>query len=304
MRQKIILDTDIGDDIDDALALGLILASPELELVGVTTVFGNVAARARQARTILATAGGKFRNIPVAAGCGGTMSTTTTFRGTAAYLDNEVPNQDHACLPEAQLPPLDRRHGVDFLVDTIMAGNGDIVPVTVGPLTNLAVALVKEPRIAARIPRIVAMAAEFKRLMPEYNIVGDTEAAAKVFASGIPIDVTTFDMGIICRFGKDHLDRLRGGTNPLSKLLSMTVDAWCKKHPQPPALFDPFAVASMIKPELAEWKRGTVSVELNGVNTKGFTTLQETESGNHRVTWNADGPAALEFYLNRVLAFA
>ncbi|MBA2479640.1 MAG: nucleoside hydrolase [Planctomycetes bacterium] len=305
--QKIILDTDIGDDIDDALALGLIIACPELDLVGVTTVYGNTVARARQARSILATAGGRFRDIPVAAGCGATMSTRPPKNGgTVAYLANTLPNQDASCLPEAQLPKLDSRHGVDFLIETIMAGNGDIVPVTIGAMTNLAMALVKEPRIAAKIPRIVAMAADFKKQFSEWNIRCDPEAAALVFSSGIPIDITTFEMGIIAKFDRSHIDRLRAGTSPLAKQLSKTVDPWCELHKDTPALFDPFAVATMIKPELAHWKQGTVEVELRGERTYGYTIFTEdaagaSQPGKHRVTWSTDRTIALEYYLERVL---
>lgn len=300
---KVILDTDIGDDIDDLLALALILASPELELVGVTTVFGNTVARARQARTVLATAGGRHRSIPVAAGCGATMSTKSVRDlGRKNYLEGALPNQDHTCLPEAELPPLDRRHGVDFLVETIMAGNGDIVPITIGAMTNLAMALVKEPRIAAKIPRVVAMAAEFKTQFAEWNILCDPEAAALVFASGIPVEVTTFEMGTIARFDPTHVERLRRGTTPMAKLLSRSVDAWIPHHNgQMPSLYDPFAVSTIIKPDLATWWRGTVQVELRGEATWAHTILKTGDAGPHLATWTTDRDQALEFYLGRVL---
>ncbi len=301
---KVILDTDIGDDIDDALALGLILASPELDLIGVTTVFGNTVARARQARSILAAAGGRHRSIPVAAGCGATMSLRPPKdTGREAYLAGSLPNQDHACLPEADLPPLDRRHGVDFLVEAIMAGAGDIVPITIGPMTNLAMALVKEPRIAAKIPRIVAMACEFKAGFAEWNIRCDPEAAALVYASGIPVVTTTWEMGDIAKFDDGHLARLRAGTAPMAKLLSRTVDAWCKQHNAKPALYDPFAVATIMQPDIAGWRRGTIAIETRGEATYGFSVLHRTDdaSGPHRVTWTTDRARALDYYLGRVL---
>src|ERR1700742_5181230 len=106
MAQKIILDTDIGDDIDDALALGLILGCPEVELVGVTTVFSNVVARARQARSVLASAGKQFKSIPVCAGCGGSMA-SRPLHNLKDYLEDRLPNQDPSCLPESELLPLD-----------------------------------------------------------------------------------------------------------------------------------------------------------------------------------------------------
>src|SRR5689334_15569781 len=102
MPTKIILDTDIGDDVDDALALAVICASPEIELLGVTTVFGNVKARARQAQTILQLAGGGFAKIPVAAGCSASMASR---KGISPKRDpDELPGQDCCSWPAEKLP--------------------------------------------------------------------------------------------------------------------------------------------------------------------------------------------------------
>ena len=308
MAIKVILDTDIGDDIDDALALGLILASPELELVGVTTVYANVHSRSQQARTILQIAGSRFRNIPVAAGCGAAMSSRPgPTQNLKAYLEGQLTNQHSTCLPEAELPKPDPRHGVDFLIETIMAGKGDIVPITIGAMTNLALALVKEPRIIAKIPRIIAMAAEFKRGFAEWNIRCDPEAADLVFKSGIPMEVITFDIGNTAQFKADHLKRFSASQKPLSKVLYAAIEAWQKHHRNPnhepmPSLFDPMAVATLIKPELMTWKTGTVHVELQGQHTYGVTTFTENKDGRHRVAWDVDRDKAFEFYLDRVLA--
>jgi purine nucleosidase len=169
-------------------------------------------------------------------------------------------------------------------------------------MTNLAMALVKEPRIAAKIPRVVAMAAEFKRQMSEWNIRCDPEAAALVFASGIPVEVTTWEMGRIAKFGQDHVARLRTASTPLALLLSRTVDRWCELHRDTPALYDPFAVSTIVKPGLAEWRRGRVEVELRGEQTWGYTVLHEDGAGPHHVTWATDRDRALDFWLQRVLA--
>ena len=101
MPQRIILDTDIGDDIDDAPALGLICRSPEL--VGVTTVFGNVKARMRQARTVLVVAGDRFARVPVAAGFGASIA-SRPLHNADAYLQNTLPNQTPAAVRKAGSP--------------------------------------------------------------------------------------------------------------------------------------------------------------------------------------------------------
>ena len=244
MSIPVILDTDIGDDIDDALALALICACPELELRGVTTVYGNVLARARQARTVLQVAGPKFAKVPVAAGCGASMASRPNH-GVKAYLENMLPNQDSSCLPESDLPPLDKRHAVTFLIDTIMAGQGDIIPITIGALTNLAAAMVLERRIVAKIPRLAIMAAEFKKPFAEWNIICDPEAAHIVFSSGIPIQLITWDIGMTVHFDQSHVDRLAASPRPVAQRLSMAIKAWQNAHRNPahepmPCLFDPW----------------------------------------------------------------
>lgn len=302
--QKVILDTDIGDDIDDALALALICASPELDLVGVTTVFGNTPARTRQALTELVIAGRP--DVPVATGCGATMASR---RQLHQFADLEkVPNQDGTCLPIAQLPKPDPRHGVDFLIETIMAGAGDIIPITIGGLTNLAMALVKEPRLVKKIPKIVAMAAEFRQPMAEWNILCDPEAAHLVFASGIPMEVTPFHIGISAQFRNEDLARLAASPVPLVQYLHRAITAWKAHHRNPnwepmPSLFDPLAVATMIQPDLCTWKSGSVAVELQGQSTYGYTQFKEGADGHHRVAWDVDRDRAISWYLERILGY-
>jgi len=306
---RVILDTDIGDDIDDALALGLILASPELELVGVTTVFKNTLARARQARTILKIAG--RGEVPVAAGCGAVLSPRTTlpFDPRQAYLAGELPNQDASCLPEEELPPLDPRHGVDFLIETLLAGAGDIIPITIGAMTNLAMALVKEPRLGAKIPRIVSMAAVFERPMSEWNIRCDPVAAALLFGSGIPMDIIGLDVTMQVRFRPEHLQALDGCPRPLAQRLSQATklwaqhDRWAEQIRRLPIMHDPLAVATLLAPDLVRWKRGWAKVELQGAETYGFTTFQEDPAGPHRYAYAVDSERALSLWMDRVLAY-
>ena len=299
-RRKVILDTDIGDDVDDALALGLICRSPELQLLGVTTVFGNVRARARQARTILAKAGPAFHAIPVAMGCGASLASRPKDN-TAAYLHGQLPNQDCTCLPEAELAPIQGRHAVPFLIDTIMAGAGDIIPIAIGALTNIAVALVLEPRIAAKIPKMVVMAGEFRRSMAEWNIRCDPEAAHIVFRSNIPMDVTPYHIGDMVRLQETDIHALAVAATPLAENLAAAVAVWQHATGRvAPALFDPMAVATLLQPDLVTWKTGTVHVELAGQHTYGMTSFDEQTSGRHRVAWEVDADRARAYYLGRL----
>ncbi len=309
MPQKIVLDTDIGDDIDDAYALALILASSEIELVGVTTVFANTPARARHCQTILKLAG--RAEVPVAAGCGAVMSPRVTYReadlaagqvslGLAAkeLLEDIRPKQDVAALPAGELPPLHPSHGVDFLIDTIMAGAGDVIPVTIGAMTNLAMALVKEPRISRKIPRIVSMCACFDREQAEWNIACDPVAAAICMGSRIPMTVIGLDVTTKCVLTEGQLGRLHSSGRPVARNLSEATKAWSGKLP---TLHDPLAVATMIRPELVATRRGAVTVDISGGETHGYTTFEEAADGPHEVGVSVKADEACELWLDRVL---
>jgi len=313
MAQKVILDTDIGDDIDDAYALSLILASTELELVGVTTVFRNTIARARQAKTILKLAG--RGEVPVAAGCGSVMSPRISYdnpdlphgqvslQTAAKHMLNDLrPSQDATALNWDELTPLHELHGVDYLIHTLLDGDGDIIPVTVGGMTNLAMALVKEPEIAGKIPRVVSMAATFDRHQSEWNIMCDPVAAAIVFNSRIPMTVIGLDVTTKCRLTREQLDRLDACDRPVARNLSAATKAWGTTRM--PTLHDPLAVETLIRPEIVGMRNGTVTVELSGDATYGYTlfSASKDDSGPHNICVSVDADAACELWLERVLS--
>lgn len=310
MPQKIILDTDIGDDIDDAYALAFILGSGELELVGVTTVFKNTPARARLAQTILKLAA--RGEVPVAAGCGAVMSPRVTYRepdlasgqvslGLAAreFLEGEEPKQCVAAHPEEALPALFPSHGVDFLVDTIMAGAGDIIPVTIGAMTNLAMALVKEPRLLRKIPRVVSMCGCFEGERTEWNIMCDPVAAAVVFGSGVPMAAVGLDVTLQVVLTEDERAQVLSCDRPVARCLAEATRAWERRMP---VLHDPLALETLIRPELVSMRRGTVTVELAGGDTYGRTTFAPGAGGPHAVGHSVRADEAKSLWLERVLA--
>ena len=302
MAQKIFLDTDIGDDIDDAYALALILASPELDLVGVSTVFGNARARAQQALTVLKIAG--RTEVPVAAGAPGVLSPRTSYPFSASQrcLEGTKPLQHCSCLPWKDLPPLSELDGVSLMVKTILEGNGDIIPVTIGAMTNLAIALVQEPRVIEKIPRIVSMAGVFNQPFSEWNIQCDPVAAALVFNSAVPMTVVGLNVTLQCRFDQEHLQRLHEATRPISQNLSVATNAW---EGQFPVLHDPLAVETLFAPGVVKTLNGTVSVELSGEYTYGITHFEMAGSDNkgpHDIAVEVDSKKAIETWLDRVLS--
>lgn len=299
MAIPLILDTDPGDDIDDAYAIAFACRHPGIDLRAVTTVYGDTVERSRLARSVLV-AGGRG-DIPVSAGCAGGLSVRHT-KGLDKLTDRSGFNQAGLGRSEADLPPADHRHAADLIIDTVMAGDGDVVVATIGAMTNLAMALVKEPRLRQRIPRIVAMAGEFERGFAEWNIACDPVAAEIVFRSGIPIEVTPWTIGWICTMTQSEVDGFCAGGDALREVVATCTRRWMDAHPgNRPHLYDPVAVAALLDPSLCTWQSGTVTVETNGVATYGFTTLARGE-GPHRVQVGVDRDRAMAAILAGISA--
>lgn len=294
----IILDTDPGDDIDDAYAIALACRSPALDLRAITTVYGDTVERARLARSLLVAAGRP--DIPVAAGCAGGMS-VRHGDGLEKINSRSGFNQAGVGLPEAELPAMDRRHAIDLIIDTVMSGNGDIAVATIGAMTNVAMALVKEPRLRQRIPRIIAMAGEFDRGFSEWNIRCDPVAAEILFSSGIPMEVSPWMIGKVCTMTAPEVDAFCAGGDPLREAVATCTRSWMAAHPgNRPHLYDPVALAAHIDPSLCTWKTGTVTVETNGVTTYGFTHFREHADGKHRVQVGVDRERAMAAILSGI----
>lgn len=305
---KIILDTDIGDDIDDAFALGLVLASDEIELCGVTTVFQNSIARTRQARTILKVA--NREDIPVAAGCGTMLSSRFNYNinPRKSYLDREPPCQMESCLPEEELVPIDSRHGVDFIIDTIMHGDGDIEIVTIGALTNVAMAVTKQPEIIEKIPRITCMGGIFEDQNREgiidWNMLCDPFAADILVNSGIQMDFVGLDVTKNVPLLKDDIQRLRNSGKPLAKKMNEALTLWLEKvnaRNGVPLMHDPLTIAVLIDPELVSWRRGLVEIEVTCDTVSHYTKFKNKPNGPHRYACDVDSRAAVELWLDRIL---
>ena len=255
MRQKIIIDTDPGQD--DAVAILLALASPdELEMLGITTVAGNVplSRTSTNARKVLELGGRP--DIPVHAGC---MRPMLRKPRTAEYVHGPT-GLNGPDLPEPKMP-LGKAHGVDWIIETLMAHPaGTITLCTLGPLTNVGMALVKAPAIAERIQRIVMMAGayfEVGNVTPaaEFNVYVDPEAADVVMRSGIPITVQPLDVSHQVLSTRERIETLRALGNKtghaVAEMLTFSEAFDVKKYGWTGApLHDPNVIAWLLKPEL------------------------------------------------------
>ena len=300
MALPIILDTDVGDDIDDAYALAFICRSPEFDLRAVTTVYGHTQERARLAASIMQRAG--HAPVPVACGASGGLTVAHT-RGAERRLNFDGFNQRHIGLPADELPPVDQRTAAQLIIDTVRAQPGEVVPVAIGALTNIALALVLDPELAEMIPRIVIMACEFEEGFPEWNIVCDPIAAEIVLNSGVPIAITPWIIGSRGTLSTEQLERVMTSTTPLGQVIASCTQAWIDDHPgERPHLYDPLAVLGIIRPDLFTWKQGSVEIatHAHGEQQVGMSTFIEDEASPHRIMTDLQVQPALDEIIARV----
>jgi purine nucleosidase len=276
MPRKIIIDTDPGQD--DAVAILLALACPEeLEVVGIVAVAGNVGLHhnANNARKVVELAG--RNDIPVYAGCARPMRRVLV---TAEHVHGDT-GLNGPDLPEPSIP-LQSQHGVDYLIETLMnAEPGTVTLCTLGPLTNIGMALVKEPRIAERIAEIVMMGGayfEVGNITPaaEFNIYVDPEAADVVLRCGAPITILPLDVTHQMQSTPDRLTAIRHLGNKTGEavhaMLTFSETFDLQKYGWAGApLHDPTVIAYLLRPELFEARHCNVAVETASELTMGMT---------------------------------
>lgn len=273
--RKIIIDTDPGQD--DAVAILLALASPELEVLGVTAVAGNVPLplTEKNARIVCELAG--RTDLPVFAGSDAPMVRKLV---TAEHVHGKT-GLDGLPLPEPKMA-LQSRHAVEFLIETLRREvPGSVTLVPIGPLTNVALALERAPDIAGRIAEIVLMGGayfEVGNITPaaEFNIYVDPEAAALVFRSGIPLTVMPLDVTHKALTTKARVDAFRALGNETGQMVAAWTDFFErfdkeKYGSEGAPLHDPCTIAYLLKPELFSGRRINVEIETQSELTRGMT---------------------------------
>lgn len=221
-RIKIILDTDIGDDIDDAIALCFALGSPEFDLLGVTTVFGDVQTRARIARKLLCAAGRD--DVPVHVGCERPLG--------FAYHDGTAPEKcsQREAVADDTIPLPLTPTAPQFIADTVRQYSGQVHVVTIGAMTNVAAALCLDASLARQMAGVVSLAGYLppRNMQPEWNVRYDPLAAQTIAHSGVPWTVVAADVQ-----GKNGLTRagfqaLQESGSPVARLLLCLIVLMCR----------------------------------------------------------------------------
>jgi inosine-uridine nucleoside N-ribohydrolase len=225
MTHKIILDTDIGTYYDDAFATLLAALSPEIELLGVTTVYGDTDLRSRIARKVLDVAG--RADVPVFKGIG------KPLRGNALMFGFEGEN----ILDENDRNlQYNDEHAVNFIIRTIMENPGEVTVVTLGAVSNLAMAYIMEPRIAQNMKELIMMAGVVVPIVDEkgvrrspveeYNFNNDPIAAQIVVDSDMPKLLVPIDVTLQIPLRPDQVEKLHSSDAPSAKLVSKILDVW------------------------------------------------------------------------------
>jgi purine nucleosidase len=283
-HEKVIIDTDIGDDVDDAFALALAVKSPEFEILGVTTTFRDTELRGKIVDRFLGELG--KTEIPVMAG----RPTAPTQMSQRRYAEgSHFAKSSHG-------------DAADFLLGEIRKNPGEITLIAIGPLMNVGAAIDKDAATFRKLKRVVIMGGAIRKgygdlgynehvpVAPEWNILNDVASAQKLFASGVPLFVMPLDS---TQLKLDEVKRaflFTRGT-ALTDQLAILYHLWALETP---TLFDPMAVAFALKPELCP-----VTPLHIRVDEKGFTR-EEPGIPNAQVCLQSNPEDFFQFYLKRV----
>ncbi len=274
MEYKILLDTDIGDDIDDAFALSLALKSKDIDLVAVTTVFRNTLFRARQAKQLISVAG---KTVPVYAGEG--MPTDGVIPNFSFTEEGDLLKTPPCQYDDGMEAFKTEDNAVDAIISYAEKYKGELIVVTIGAMTNLFKALKKDPSVARKIKKVVSMGGWFTNFEPEWNILCDPLAVQGVIDSGVEVDFVGLDVTLKCPLDDTLLDDFRNSSDPSNKLIVKWLDKWFKTFNfAKSVMHDPLAVASIIT-DVCTFERLYVKVITEGQKRGAIEVKKEQTEG-------------------------
>jgi inosine-uridine nucleoside N-ribohydrolase len=274
MRTKILLDTDIGSDIDDAVCLAYLLVNPACDLLGITTVTGEGEQRARMASALCQLAG---RQVPIFVGAERPL--LIEQRQPVCPQAAALSNWEH----ERDFP---RGEAVHLLRQTIRSNPGEVILMSIGPLTNIALLFRVDPQIPALLKGLVMMCGAFNPGRLEWNAMLDPHASAIVYGSrarihrSIGLDVTT-------QIKMPAAEVRQVFQTPLLQPVLDFAEVWFQQR-ESLTFHDPLAATTLFDPAICDFSRGRVGIELNDAATMGKTTWQAEADGPHEVATKVD----------------
>lgn len=314
--ERIILDTDLamgapGSDVDDGFALALAHADAGISLEMITTVNGNTDVESATILTAELVRRLGIEGVPIVKGAAAAFVHPGIHREPAPRV---------AALA-ADLPEPAPGYAAAEIARLVLANPGEITIVAIGPLTNVAGALMLEPRLATAVKEIVIMGGIFFDPMPaqgnsgEFNVWVDPEAAAAVLRSGAPQRWVGLDVTLKVRIGRDHARQMSQASTPFAPFAGQATAAWIdhlhRQHPDSPgdadscAMHDPLAVAVLTHPELVEFREVTVSIGTGDGPDRGVMTTDLRESAdpppaNCRVAASVDTEGFIAHFLGHL----
>ncbi|HEY8443855.1 MAG TPA: nucleoside hydrolase [Clostridia bacterium] len=269
---KIVIDTDIGDDIDDAYAISLALNTNELEILGITTVYRNCHQRALITKSLLNDLG--RQDIEVYAGEDFPAKEPIFFWSYDTVNPDGRPNLAHY-KPEMSRFKYSDKHAVEFYREAVNKHPGEITLVCLGPLTNLGMFAQKYPEDYKKLKAIVLMGGCFDSDDPEWNIKCDPEGAQNALNRQVPVKMITHDVTKETYLEKPHLDIFDACQKPFMKTLMEVTKLWMtqRNFKKPPFMHDALAISELTK-NFCDYKREYVRVETQG-SKRGMTIADE-----------------------------
>lgn len=285
MTTKILLDTDIGTDIDDAVCLAYLLAQPEAELVGVTTVTGQADKRAMMVSALCRVA---RANIPIYPGAEKPLlvAPIQTEAQQAEKLDKWAHDTDFS-----------ENTAIDFMRQAIRAYPHEITLLAIGPLTNVALLFAIDPQIPSLLKRLVVMNGYFfgDEKTPEWNTKLDPHASQIVYQAGVK-DVLAIGLDVTTQVNMEVNEvRLRFDTKLLRPVLDFA-EVWFRVRPHI-TFHDPLAAAVIFDEAICQYETGEITVELADSPMRGLTHWNP-QKGTHRIARSVDVPRFFEHYFS------
>ncbi|CAA0837864.1 Uridine nucleosidase 1 [Striga hermonthica] len=313
-HEKIIIDTDPG--IDDSMAILMAFQSPELEILGLTTTFGNVTTEAATRNALILCELAGRPDVPVAEGNPEPLKRGPPRIADFVHGSNGLGNISIS-------PPKSKKSeksASEFLVDKVSEYPSEVSILALGPLTNLALAIKRDSSFASKVKRIVILGGAFFALgnvnpAAEANIYGDPEAADIVFTSGANIDVIGINITTQVKMTDLHLDELRKSKGRYAKFVCDICKFYRDWHVKSDGVYgiflhDPVSFVALVRPDLFTFKKGVVRVETQGIcvgHTLMDQGLKKWNSNNPwsgfspvSVAWTVDSQEVLK-YVNEIL---
>jgi len=282
MSVRVLLDTDIGTDIDDAVCLAYLLLHPDCDLLGITTVTGEAEKRAMLASAICRRAG---RDIPIYPGAEHPL--VIEQHQPRAQQAEALGSWDH----QTRFP---RGEAVAFMRETIRKHPGEVTLLSIAPLTNLGLLFSVDPDIPSLLKGLVMMCGLFHGPIPNYgplewNAIGDPHASAIVYRAPVKVH-RSVGLDVTSRVSMRAEEFRRGFRSDLFAPIQDFANVWFREWPGT-TFHDPLAAAAIFNPDVCGFTRGNVEIELGDQHAMGLTRWTEDPAGRHEVAFDVNPSA-------------